>query len=515
MSRTLPEVPYAMNKSKSEIVAMRGINFSDMLQDGDLAESKNVSARRWPYMATRRARAKQNGYAGCVALTAWDKLVAVCGTSLYYDGTVIGTVSSALPKQFAVVNTKLVIWPDMKYLDLKLPSGLHDLGAKAEDSGAVFTANSITIAWSGVDLTTLFRAGDGISVSGCTVEAGNNKSVIIKGVTATAITVADNTFTAATETAKITLERKIPDIDFICESENRLWGCSSTNQTIYASALGDPTNFNVFQGSSTDSYAVAVGSEGNFTGCCRLSSSVLFWKQNKLHKMLGSYPAEYSLYSYDIEGLQEGCAKSLQVINETLFYMGAHGVYAYTGGTPSLISPNFGEKQFTEAIAGNDGDSYYLSVKDGNAYRLMVYETRNGIWVHEDDVRCVDFARIGKDMYFADSNGDVYKEDKGTDDADIEWYAQFTPFYETIQGRKIFSKLLIRMELPEKSYVVASVRQDGGPWRDIVRVVGKKNDVVPIRIPLTRCDKFELKLSGKGPATVLSILREYGVGSEV
>lgn len=326
----------------------------------------------------------------------------------------------------------------------------------------------------------------------------------------------DDTFTEATESdAPISFERSVPDMDYICESENRLWGCSNNKQTIYASALGDPTNFNVFQGLSTDSYALAVGSEGEFTGCCKLSSSVLFWKQNKLHKMLGTYPAEYSLYSYDIEGLQAGCHKSLQVINEVLFYMGLHGIYAYSGGTPSLISANFGEKAFTDAVAGNDGDSYYLSVRDGDAYRLMIYETRSGIWVHEDDIRCIDFARIGKDMYFADGDGDIYLADTGADDPDIEWFAQFTPFYETIQGRKVYSKMLLRLELPEKSYVIASTRQDGGPWREAGRVVGRAVDAVPMRIPLTRCDKFEIRLSGKGPCAILSILREFSVGSEV
>ena len=513
MGKTLPELPYAMQKNKSEIVSMRGINFSDILQDGDLADSKNLSARRFPYITARRARAKQSGYTGCTALTAWDKLIAVCGTNLLYNGNTVGQVTSG-SKQFVVVNTKLVIWPDKKYLDLKTLQ-LHDMAATATGTGAAFTTNTITISWTGVDLTTLFAVGDGIKISGCTVEPGNNKDIVIKELTATTITVTDDTFAAAAETEKLTFAREIPDMDYICESENRLWGCSSSTQTLYASALGDPTNFNVFQGLSTDSYALAVGSEGNFTGCCRLSSSILFWKQNKLHKMLGSYPAEYSLYTYDIEGLRDGCHKSLQVINEVLFYMGLHGVYAYSGGTPSLVSANFGEKVFTNAVAGNDGDSYYLSVKEGSAYHLMIYETKSSTWVHEDDISCVQFARLGKDLYFVDSNGDVYLADTGAEDPDIEWFAQFTPFYETIQGRKVYSKMLFRVELPKGSYFIAEARQDDGAWREVGRIVGGKTDVVPMRIPLTRCDKFEIRLSGKGPFAILSILREFGLGSEV
>ena len=293
MGMKLPDIPYAMQKNRSEIVSMRGINFSDILQDGDLANSKNISARRYPYITTRRARAKQSGYTGCTALTAWDKLIAVCGTKLLYNGSEVGTVTAG-EKQFAVVNTKLVIWPDKKYLDLSTLQ-LYSLGQSASGTAAEFETNSVTIAWTGVDLTTLFSVGDGITVSGCTAQAGNNKDIVIKEITATKITVTDDTFTAASEPGTIKFERKVPDMDYICESENRLWGCSNTTQTLYASALGDPKNFNVFQGLSTDSYALAVGSEGVFTGCCRLSSSILFWKQNKLHKMLGSYPAEYSL----------------------------------------------------------------------------------------------------------------------------------------------------------------------------------------------------------------------------
>ena len=139
--RTLPSIPYAMQKSKSEIVAMRGINFSDALQDGDLAESKNLSARRYPYIATRRARAKQAQYAGCTAMTAWAKLVVVQGTDLLYDGAVRGQVTAGA-KQFAVVNTKLVIWPDKVYLDLNTME-LLPLAELLTGTGAVFTNNSI------------------------------------------------------------------------------------------------------------------------------------------------------------------------------------------------------------------------------------------------------------------------------------------------------------------------------------------------------------------------------------
>lgn len=509
----LPELPYALRPNKIETVQMRGINWSDKLADGDLRDSLNLSARRWPYITTRKGRVKQTAYQNATALTSWDKLVAVQGTSLLYDGQVVGTVTAG-KKQFAVVNTKMVIWPDKVYLDIK-DQQVKPLAAELSGSKATFATNKITVnGWA--DLTTKFKAGDGVTLSGCTSKPENNKDFVIKAVTSNTITVADNTFVAVNEASTaIKLERKIPDLDFICESENRLWGCDSDTQTIYASALGDPTNFYVYEGLSTDAYTLAVGTEGKFTGCCKLSSSVLFWKETKLHKMLGSYPAEYAMYTYEMEGLQDGCQKSQQVINDTLFYKGHHGVYAYSGGTPTLISENFGEKEFTDAIAGNDGDSYYLSVKDGAAHKLMVYETKTGIWVLEDGTEAVDFARIGKDLYMLDGIGDVYLLDGAPTPKDQRWVAQFTPMYETIDGKKTYSKLLVRLELPAGSHVIAKARFDGKSWQECGRVAGRDYNVTAMRIATNRCDKFELRLEGEGECTILGISREFIIGSDV
>lgn len=625
----LPEIGYDVGKIRSEIVSMGGINYSDRYKDGDLRHSVNLSARRWPYITTRRAREQQSGYSGVTALTAWGKLVAVRGTDLLYDGNVVGHVTPG-EKQFAVVNTKMVIWPDKVYLDLPTMT-LKPLAAStvlsdgsvnftqngfttdyraiipAEDGGyeedpnrwhenftsdkakdypsfRFFTSVSRTAAgWveNGLNVATpggshqgslfeldqysfpnyslgnegfkqphprrygellsvtvsvysvlveyrvydcpiqngnlaeIFQAGDAIKISGA--GANDRNDIVIKTISPTSMTFDGAGFSPGAGFGNISLSRKSPDLDFICESENRLWGCSNKDQTIYASALGDPTNFYVFDGLSTDSYAVAVGTEGDFTGCCKLGSSVLFWKETKLHKVLGSFPAEYSVYTYETEGLKAGCHKSLQVINDVLFYMGIHGVYLYTGGTPSLISDCFGELELSEAVGGTDGDTYYLSAKEENGPKrhLLLYETKFSIWVREDDTKAVDFARIGRKLYFVDGSGKVWLADNGQDDPNMEWLCQFAPFYETISGRKSYSKILLRMELPKGSWVISDVRHDGGPWRECGKIIGRENDVIPLRLALNRCDKFEIRLRGKGPCAILSMLREYSVGSDV
>ena len=58
------------------------------------------------------------------------------------------------------------------------------------------------------------------------------------------------------------VERRVPDLDFLTECDNRVWGCSSRENVIYGCKLGDPTNWFSYRGIAEDSYAVTVGSDG-------------------------------------------------------------------------------------------------------------------------------------------------------------------------------------------------------------------------------------------------------------
>lgn len=505
----LPNLKYSEQKSKQQIVEFLGLNFSDNYSDGNFAACRNLSTRRYPYLCTRLRRLAVGNYTAPTAVTAWNKLVVVDGTSLIYDGKTVGTVQSG-EKQFAVVNTKLVIWPDKKYLDLNT-STLHDLGANFSKAGMTVDTNSISV--SGANFLSKFSVGDGVTISGCTTQPGNNKDLVVKAVTSTKLTFSDNSLTACTEAGTLKVERKIPDLDFICESENRLWGVSNGNQTIYASALGDPKNFFVYQGISTDSYALAVGSAGNFTGCCKLSSSVLFWKENLLHKVLGSYPAEYALYTSDITGVQEGSFKSMQIINDVLFYKGTDGVYAYSGGTPTMVSQNFGAKRFSDAVCGTDGRNYYMSAKSAGVWHLLVYDTQQGVWLEEDDTQALDFCRYNGFLYMLTAGKKLWALDADTGDEKLDWSATFTPFYEVLGGKKVYSSLYVRVELDAGAWMQAEVRCDKGKWEKVGSVHGKGTQLLPVRP--RRCDRYEIRLSGHGACAVLGMIRRLRVGSEV
>ena len=402
-----------------------------------------------------------------------------------------------------------------------------------DDESSIWTNFYIWKAWSN-DTFSKFKKGDAVTIEGCDALTKNNITFVIDSLSGAGIYAAADIFDEGYVEGKITISRKVPDLDFICESENRLWGCNSAENTVYVSALGDPTNMYAYEGVSTDSFATAVGSEGDFTGCCKYGSSVLFFKEDRIHKFLGSYPAEYTLYSYEVDGVQAGSEKSLVVINEVLYYKGTYGVYAYDGGVPRLISECFGDRSFYNAVAGTDGVNYYISMKDekdvsNGQWYLFVYNTRTGMWVLEDHIQSRDFARVGRTLYYLGDGGNVWSLDNGctvdkevktvdkevkTVDKPIEWMVQFTPFYETIEGRKSYSRILMRAEVPLGSYIELKIRCDDGRWAELGRIVGKMRGVVPIRIPINRCDKFELRLEGKGECTIHSMLREYCVGGE-
>lgn len=87
------------------------------------------------------------------------------------------------------------------------------------------------------------------------------------------------------------LPDQCPDLLFVCENENRLWGCDKT--TIYASKLGDIFNWNVYEGLATDSYSVDTGSAGSFTACISFLGYPIFFKEDHISQGVRLHPNQF------------------------------------------------------------------------------------------------------------------------------------------------------------------------------------------------------------------------------
>ena len=206
----------------------------------------------------------------------------------------------------------------------------------------------------------------------------------------------------------VELERRVPDMDYLTECDNRVWGCSNKENVIYACKLGDPTNWFSYRGIAADSYAVTVGSDGAFTGAATCMGYALFFKENTLHKLYGSKPSDFQLSSLRCRGVAKGAARSLCVINETLYYLSPDGVMAWDGSIPTKVSTALDParlRNVKSALGGALDGRYYLHLVRGSgeaqAVRLLVYDTERGLW-QEEDVCSYEMAGSGGQLYLWD-----------------------------------------------------------------------------------------------------------------
>lgn len=510
----LPYMPYAANKTEQQIIQFGGVEYGRGGGNGSLSESLNLSARQFPALSQRTGREVFGKYTKATAIFGKGKLCVVDGTKFLYGGEEKGTVKEG-EKQIVSVNTKIVVWPDMVYYDTK-EDKFGTLGEKVTISSASFTGNSLSGTPSGEKkLEDIFSENQAVKISGSSIEA-NNKEIVIRSVSENTLTFYNDSFSAGTSTTQVTIERRVPDLKVICASNNRLWGADDT--TIWASALGDPLTWYNYDGLSTDSYSVAVGTDGPFTACCEYGSNVLFFKEDKLHKVVGSAPSEYSVYTYSIPGVQLGSMKSVQVINEMLYYKGEDGVYAYNGGVPYLVSENFGTRLFKNAKAGTDGKTYYISMQDSitEEWGMWTFDTDRGIWLKEDNTHALEFSFLDGEMLFLFSDGKkVYKSMQFEGTEKIKWMAEFYPMDETLRGKRGYSHLFLRYELEPGAWMQVEIKEDFAPFRRIGSFHGNRKTTSTITMAPGRCDTFKIRISGEGRCVLKSLIREFDIGSDV
>ena len=357
-------------------------------------------------------------------------------------------------------------------------------------------------------------------------------TAVIGGVTST-ITVEDGIDgyplefsdipTDYTESGTVTISFGVPNMDFVCVNENRLWGCKG--DTIYASALGNPRNFYVFEGLSTDSWTSDTVGAGDFTGCISYQGHPTFFKAESICKVQGDRPSNFQWTITDALGVKDGCERSLAVVGDTLFYLSRAGICAYSGWYPTVISDALGANtKWNDAAGGSDSIRYYVSMTDGNGYSLYTYDTRYATWHREDETHAVDFAFWNEGLYMLTSLGQMVRIDgsEGTAEGPIAWTAEFgdsVRFYETSdqnsQNKKGLLRFQIRCDLDSGSELKVWVRYDGEEWREeaAIRQTGKYSFNIPLI--LTRCDYFRLKLTGTGGAVVYSITEVKYSGSNL
>lgn len=320
----------------------------------------------------------------------------------------------------------------------------------------------------------------------------------------------------------ITLERRVPELDFVTEQGNRVWGCSKKENTIYACRLGDPTNWYSYRGIAADSYAVSVGSDGTFTGAASCMGYVLFFKENCIHKLYGSKPSDYQLSSVRCRGVAANAAHSLCVLNETLYYLSPDGVMAWDGSIPTKVSAVLDASRLANvqsAVGGALDGRYYLHISrtagTQGQTRLLVYDTERGLW-HEEDVCSCDMASTGGQLYLWDGQAlwaaDPSRESDWQSTEGVEQQVSF----ELVTGdigqdgaeQRYLSRLTLRLDAACASTVEVALSYDGGPWETVASLTAREaRRSYDLPLVPRRHSTLRLRLRGKGQITLRSLAK--------
>ena len=353
-----------------------------------------------------------------------------------------------------------------------------------------------------------------------------------------------------TTTAEWTVERRLPEMDFVVSCENRLWGCRFSEadaiNEIYASALGDFGNWESYQGISTDAWRASRGTPEPFTGAAVYDGKPLFFRENHMDKIYPSSAGAHQIHEFTFSGVEEGAADSLVLIENQLFYKSRLGVMVYSGSVPRVISGRLGDLKFSGGSAGRNRKSYCLCTSlvgnwNGEDHQrvTLIYDMETAEW----QIRNCSWQ--GKPITYKDSlfymtdgprwasNGVFLFERKNWYGAE-EWWAETAPqaiHYWTSGARgaltahKWISYLRIRFRVPDKfSYFVEDTRDgpapppsstlkifisyDEAPYelkRELSCPCGSRLRTVELAIMPRRRDNLRLRLEGTGPVQIFDI----------
>lgn len=582
----LNQVSSSGSRASKEITdVFAGYNHNLRIADGEFFDTENLSNDSYPLLSSRKKRGLFKTLTAGQGLIGKDALCYVDDGTLYINE--LATPITGLregEKQLISMGAYIVIFPDKVYYNTEDPTDYGSLEASFQSTGAVSYApckadgTTYTIGSTGetepiepangetwIDtgdggktlrqysssaggwieipdvytkisftsqgsIPSLFKEYDGVEIEGAAQEDLNGSKILYavggeENSTADYIVVVGLIEIATTDTeGSVTIRRSVPQMDFVCECQNRLWGCFYGNNgeknlnEIYCCALGDFKNWSQHLGLSTDSWRGSVGSDGQWTGAVNYLGEPIFFKENRIHRVSVSSSGAHRIEEMVCRGVQKGSHRSLQVVNETLYYKSRSDVVAYQGGFPTGISTAFGEELYDNAVGGTFGQRYYLSMQDREKnWHLFVYNITRNLWIREDALRAEDFARVDDELYCLSENQIwALNGTAGETEEEIRWMAETGILYYAFSNKKYVSRYNIRGKMEKGAEMEIYIEYDSdGKWqkKGKIKQAGTGSTMLPIRP--RRCDHMRLRIVGRGEAKIFSITKILAVGSDI
>jgi len=573
----LPNLRLA-GSSQQMLQEFRGYNHNLRIREGEWYNEQNFMSEDYPVLTTRRQRREITTLsrpAGCIVK---DAMAVVDGTDVIYNGNTIdmglSIAETMCPKQLISMGAYLLIWPDKKFLNtqdfsdkgsmensfaangtvtIKLARadgsefGSYVTGTTAPQNPAngdlwMDTSNEAvpvlkewseySAMWVTIPTTYIkisaggigvgFEQYDGVEIAGLTgsAEEFNGSHVIYAKDDGWIVVVGIMTTAQITQTGGLTVKRAVPDMDFVTECGNRVWGCKygmvdgKPVNEIYASKLGDFKNWSCYMGLATDSFAAGRGSDGVFTGAITHLGHPLFFKENCIEKVYPSSAGAHQIVTVEGRGVQKGCWRSLAIVGETLYYKSRVDVCAFTGSLPGSVSDALGDETYTDARAGAVGGLYYISMKDSaDAWHLFVYDTEKGIWHRQDATQAMMFCTMDGELFYIDeASGKVYGCG-GADSGDIPWSIESGVIGFDLAENEYISRFVVRCDTLGSVHLEVQY-DEGGPWLDRGSYTGSGLGSFVLPVAPRRCDHLRLRFSGDKAIKIYSITKYMERGSD-
>ncbi len=553
-------------------IEFKGLNRKTYVEEGEMSDMMNLTADKYPSLTPRRLRGELALPAdvlrplqivtkfGCIAMIAMKEDLSI---GFFYDNVEVPEVTGITAGTTMVaINTKICFFPEKTYIEVVKNRGRGEIqtgsygNLEAEES---LVGATVTISNEDVKVTVPsghgFGYDDAINMAGMLAytPAGGapttmdcNISCIIEEVNGNVLTLPRETFIELTgegaENITYTgpISRTAPNLDHIIEWNNRLWGASNSDNCIYACKLGDPKNWQYFQGTGLDSYYAQQGSDENWTGVGVYSNHICFFKPSSMCRVYGTAPSNYQIANVECYGVEEGSRRSVVTVNDRIFYKSKVGIMAYDGGVPYSISDKFA-RTFRNVIGGTEGSKYYASIQvEGGGYELMVLDIDKAMWHKEDDARFRGVCTMENTLYFIEYSGEelICSDDLivnrylfiGSEDIsgvikvvnpenatetydDLDWMATFGPFDEYVENKRIYSRISLRLNVISETTLRVYISMDQGPWELVKEYAPAETGghIIPI-IP-RRCDRYSIKIEGHGNTEIKSLTRRYRQGS--
>ena len=565
--------------SREILDVFRGYHHDLYIGKGEFYEMENLTSDHYPLLSPRGVRGFYATPGIPQGMIARESLCYVDGGDIVIGGTRVpmGLTVDQEPKTLVSMGAYIIVMPDKKYLNTADVSDRGNIGASvttesetvfalcdfegnvfekvfsqwyqpdtpsdgdywvdtSENPGVVRRYDLGTESWvrifptyvriSSPGIGLCFSVGDGVTVSGAEHELAVhlNTTATVKSKGDDFIVIRGLIHGKVTQSTPVTVARSVPDMDFMFECENRLWGCKSgvgangeILNTIYACKRGDFRNWRCFDGEYSDSFEVTVGSGGDFTGAVAYLGYPLFFKENCVHKIYGTTPLNYQVQTTVLRGVQKGSSRSLAVVSEVLYYKSQTGICAYDGSLPVEISEPLGEGPYHKAAAGARGNKYYVSMSDDvGVYHLFVYDTARRMWHREDNTQATLFCACGSELHYIDyaTNRIMNVDGKGQRETEpFKWSATSGIIGTDSPDKKYVSRMDVRLKLDVGTRVAFFIEYDSsGDFEYLFTMTGKSLQSFSVPIRPKRCDHLRLRIVGMGEAKIFSICKtlEYG-----